>query len=125
MLYFVQDEKLQYLLGYFQKKFEGEISAENLGKRNISCHPICSIEFVFLFSNKIDLLLLYWLMQIWFCATQVRSMGDMVHSCPHTHIPLWSCLNLEALQFLHTMAVPLDHHACQWRYYSSTKFMLC
>ncbi|GJM88401.1 hypothetical protein PR202_ga04459 [Eleusine coracana subsp. coracana] len=27
------DEKLQYLLGCFQKKFEGEISAENLGSQ--------------------------------------------------------------------------------------------
>lgn len=31
-MYVVQDEKLQNILGHFQKEFEGGVSAENLGK---------------------------------------------------------------------------------------------
>lgn len=30
-----QDEKLQHVLGHFQKEFEGEVSVENLGKELI------------------------------------------------------------------------------------------
>lgn len=29
---FLKDEKLQHVLGHFQKDFEGGVSAENLGK---------------------------------------------------------------------------------------------
>lgn len=29
---FIKDEKLQNVLGHFQKEFEGGVSAENLGK---------------------------------------------------------------------------------------------
>jgi hypothetical protein len=31
MVYMFQDEKLQDVLGHFQKDFEGGVSAENLG----------------------------------------------------------------------------------------------
>lgn len=30
----LKDEKLQHVLGHFQKDFEGGVSAENLGKSN-------------------------------------------------------------------------------------------
>lgn len=32
MFFFSQDEKIQHVLGHFQKDFEGGVSAENLGK---------------------------------------------------------------------------------------------
>lgn len=37
MKYDVQDERLQNVLGHFQKDFEGGVLAENLGKGNKSC----------------------------------------------------------------------------------------
>lgn len=36
----LQDEKLQHILGHFQKEFEGEVSVENLGKSNCCCRLI-------------------------------------------------------------------------------------
>jgi hypothetical protein len=32
MFFFSQDEKIQHVLGHFQKDFEGGVSADNLGK---------------------------------------------------------------------------------------------
>jgi hypothetical protein len=43
----LQDEKLQNLLGHFQKDYEGGAYAENLGKKKQSCHPLCSVELLF------------------------------------------------------------------------------
>lgn len=34
LLFSLKDEKLQHVLGHFQKDFEGGVSAENLGKSN-------------------------------------------------------------------------------------------
>lgn len=37
MMHAVQDERLQNVLGHFQKDFEGGVLAENMGKENKSC----------------------------------------------------------------------------------------
>jgi hypothetical protein len=52
MLYYLQDERIQNVLGHLRKKFEGEITHTNLGKRSKNCQPVCSLE----------LLMLYWFM---------------------------------------------------------------
>lgn len=44
--YILQDEKLQNVLGHFQKEFEAGVSAENLGRadslQELVKHPICT-----------------------------------------------------------------------------------
>lgn len=40
--FWFQDEKLQHVLGHFQKDFEGGVCAENLGKELSSCCRLLS-----------------------------------------------------------------------------------
>ena len=42
---FLKDEKIQHVLGHFQKDFEGGVSAENLGKsEQKENHGSCKVQ---------------------------------------------------------------------------------